>query len=178
MKSEPNPYAVPSNWDGESLVAVPLKAGNPKTWIDVSLLVIIAATCVIGSLLSLEQIEVIVPSGIALSVFGILLTAREVYVRRRRSAWHAGLVFGICGPLFSAIVFGTIFLNGWGPGDARRNGVAYACLVFAILMCVFFVIALRQLKTRKQLELNSLEHEAAEAHADLDPLTDNRAKRS
>lgn len=146
MSSDPNPYAVSPNWEEIQDAAMPARE-VPGTWVETLLLILILATCLIGSAISTVTIESIIPSGIILTLLGAALIAREVTARRRRTNWPIGLMFGLAGPLFSVFITALIALNDWGPSDARSGGVPTLCMVFAVAMCVFGILAYRELRT-------------------------------
>ncbi len=152
MDVNPNPYAVSPTWDQLQTEVLPTKAEVPRTLLDRGLLVLILATCVIGSAISTFEIESIIPSGITLSILGTLLIIRELFARRKRTAWNTGLIFGAAGPLFSAIIWAAIFVNRWGPGEASRKGVPVLCVIFAVAMCAFGILAFRSVYSLQRLD--------------------------
>ena len=127
----------------------------PSTRVETLLLILILATCLIGSAMSTVTIESIIPSGIILTLLGVGLIAREAIARRRRTDWPIGLMFGLAGPFFSVFITGLIALNNWGPSAARSGGVPTLCMVFAVAMCVFGILAYRELRTVQSITRDS-----------------------
>lgn len=142
METSQNPYASPQSLSHaqEAVLVSTDTAWNPK-W-DRLLLVLMAATCIVGAPMSLWGIETIMGSGGAITFLGLALFCREVHCRRRgRPPWKLGLVLSLAGPVFSPMLAAFIAANGWSPGDAKTHHVDWIVVAFgvAVLLGIMLV---------------------------------------
>lgn len=148
-----NPYQTPSTPANPVGVRITVSS-RVLTSLAVAIILQVL-TIVIGLVASFIHIESIIPTGLVLSLSGLLVLELS-----RRTRILSGLLLGLSGPLISLGCFLLIFSLGWSPSDAAapipRIGSGYA-----LFACPLAYIAFRSVASQRISSLLSARPESA-----------------